>query len=56
MTTASYIYKDFSRVNVCEQRSILQEMGRHIEQVVFLDVLSSSSIGPYSLICPSPGF
>jgi hypothetical protein len=56
MTTASFIYEDFSWVNVCEQRYILQEVGRHVEQVAFLDVLSLSSIGPYSLIYPSPGF
>jgi len=56
MTTVSYIYEDFSRVNVCEQRSSLQEVGRHVEQVAFLDLLSSSPIGTYSLICPSPGF
>jgi hypothetical protein len=36
---------------VCRKR-----VGMSVEQVAFFDVLSSSSVGTYGLICPSPGF
>jgi hypothetical protein len=36
---------------VCRKR-----VGMSVEQVDFLDVRSSSSVGTYGLICPSPGF
>ena len=55
ITTASYIREDFCKVNICVQRSSLQETGRHVSGASSL-LLSSSSGGTYGLICPSPGF
>ena len=56
MTPASYICDDLSKVNICEQRSSLQEVGRHVNgEVAYWDVLSAF-VGPYGVICRSAGF